>query len=165
MCPFRYFGVFQVILVFLVVKGTETDLSYASAIMNIGYQLCIRACLQESEWNITKYEQTLTYVWCTKRVNSTDTGRPVFQEYGSTRKFTGRPVFQIRVDPYFCGSTRIFSGRPVFLRVDPYNRADPYICGSTRIVTGRPVFYGSTCIYWSTRNIRVDPYFTGRPVS
>ena len=97
-------------------------------------------------------------MWCTKRVKSTDTGRPVFQKYGSTRKNTGRPV-NLRVDPYFCGSTRTYTGRPVFLRVDPY------ICGSTRIFTGRPVFYVSTCIYGSTRNIRVDPYFTGRPVS
>ena len=111
-------------------------------------------------------------LWCTKRVKSTDTGRPVFQKYGSTRKKTGRPV-NLRVDPYFrYGSTRIFAGRPVFLRVDPYFygstriiRVDPYYCGSTRIFTGRPVFYGSTCIYGSTRNIRVDPYFTGRPVS
>ena len=37
-------------------------------------------------------------LWCTKRVKSTDAGRPVFQKYGSTRKFTGRPVF-LRVDP------------------------------------------------------------------
>ena len=111
-------------------------------------------------------------IWCTKRVKSTDTGRPVFQKYGSTRKNTGRPV-NLRVDPYFrYGSTRIFAGRPVFLRIDPYFygstriiRVDPYFCGSTRIFTGRPVFYGSTCIYGSTRNIRVDPYFTGRPVS
>ena len=111
-------------------------------------------------------------LWCTKRVKSTDTGRPVFQKYGSTRKNTGRPV-NLRVDPYFrYGSTRIFAGRPVNIRVDPYFygsthiiRVDPYFCGSTRIFTGRPVFYGSTCIYGSTRNIRVDPYFTGRPVS
>ena len=121
-------------------------------------------------------------LWCTKRVKSTDTGRPVFQKYGSTRKNTGRPV-NLRVDPYFrYGSTRIFAGRPVNIRVDPYFygstriiRVDPYICGSTRIFTGRPVFYGSTCIlkYGSTRKytgrpvkIRVDPYFknTGRPV-
>ena len=26
------------------------------------------------------------YLWCTKRVKSTDTGRPVFQKYGPTRK-------------------------------------------------------------------------------
>ena len=64
----------------------------------------------------------------------------------------------IRVDPYFKNT-----GRPVKIRVDPYFRY-----GSTRIFAGRPVrpvFYGSTCIYGSTRNIRVDPYFTGRPVS
>ena len=112
-------------------------------------------------------------LWCTKRVKSTDSGRPVFQKYGSTRKNTGRPV-NLRVDPYFrYGSTRIFAGRPVNIRVDPYFygstriiRVDPYFCGSTR-----PVFYGSTCIYGSTRILRVDPYlkygstrkYTGRP--
>ena len=104
------------------------------------------------------------YVWCTKRVKSTVTGRPVFQKYGSTRKNTGRPV-NLRVDPYFrYGSTRIFAGRPVNIRVDPYFygstriiRVDPCFCGSTRIFTGRPVFYGSTCIYGSTR------VFAGRP--
>ena len=98
--------------------------------------------------------------------------------FGSTRKNTGRPVSEIRVDPYFCGSTRIFTVRPAIF------------FGSTRIFTGRPVFYGSTCIYGSTviygstRILRVDPYlkygssrkytdrkiygsthiFTGRPV-
>ena len=69
-------------------------------------------------------------------VPSTDTGRPVFQKYGSTRKNTGRPVFQIRVDPYFKNT-----GRPVFQKY-----------GSTRIFAGRLV------------NLRVDPYFYGRPV-
>ena len=94
----------------------------------------------------------LKCIWCTKRVKSTDTGRPVFQKYGSTRKFTGRPVF-LRVDPYICGSTCIFTGRPVFYE-------STCIYGSTRIFnTGRPVFYGSTRILNTGRpvNIRVDP--------
>ena len=137
---------------------------------------------------IIKSKIGLPVVWCTKRVKTTDTGRPVFQTYGSTRKNTGRPVnytstriygstriFELRVDPYFCGSTRIFTGRPVFkirvdpyftgrpvnasrpvkIRVDPYYtgrpdkiRVYPYFCGSTRIFTGRPVYlkYGSTRI-------------------
>ena len=97
-------------------------------------------------------------LWCTKRVKSTDTGRPVFQKYGSTRKNTGRPV-NLRVDPYFrYGSTRIFAGRPVFLRVDPY------FYGSTRIFAGRPVYfrvdpyiYGSTRILRVYLHLRVDP--------
>ena len=119
------------------------------------------------------------YLWCTKRVKNTDTGRPVFQKYGPTRKNTGRPV-NLRVDPYFrYGSTRTSAGRPVNIRVHPYFyrstriiRVDPYFCGSTRIFNtyikirvdpyfknaGRPVKYGSTC------NLRVDPYYTGRPV-
>ena len=56
------------------------------------------------------------YLWCTKRVKSTDTGRPLFQKYGSTRKDTG--------DPYFT-SLLAFTGRTVKyestynLRVDP----------------------------------------------
>ena len=108
---------------------------------------------------------TPTVLWCTKRVKSTDTGRPVFQKYGSTRKNTGRPV-NLRVDPYFrYGSTRIFAGRPVNIRVDPY------ICGSTRIFTGLLAFTGRPVIYGSTRILRVDPYlrygstreYTGRP--
>ena len=134
-----------------------------------------------------------SFIWCTKRVKSTETGRPVFQKYGSTRKNTGRPV-HIRVDPYFrYGSTRIFAGRPVYLRVDPYFtgllaftgrpviygsthilRVDPYLkYGSTRIYTGRPVKIrvdpyfkntGRPVKYGSTCNLRVDPYYTGRPV-
>ena len=130
-----------------------------------------------------------TFLWCTKRVKSTDTGRPVFQKYGSTRKNTGRPV-NLRVDPYFrYGSTRNFAGRPVNIRVHPYFRygstriirVDPYICGSTRILRVDPYLkYGSTRKYTgrpvkirvdpylkkygSTRKIRVHVQFTGRPV-
>ena len=79
-------------------------------------------------------------VWYTKRVKSTDTGRSVFQNYGSTRIVAGRPVY-LRIHPYVTGLLA-FTGRPVCY-------------GSTRILnTSRPV------------NILVDPYFknTGRPV-
>ena len=109
---------------------------------------------------VTMCSVYLNILWCTKRVKSTDTGRPVFQKYGSTRKNTGRPV-NLRVDPYFrYGSTRIFAGRPVF-----QIRVDPYFYGSTRISdTGRPVFlrvdpyiYGSTRILRVYLHLRVDP--------
>ena len=98
--------------------------------------------------------QTLDRVWCTKRVKSTDTDRPVFQKYGSTRKSTGRRV-NLRVDPYFrYGTTRIFAGRPVNIRVHPQvygwtriTRVDPYFTGLLACL-GRPVIMSK---------IRVDP--------
>ena len=147
----------------------------------------------ESAFEVAFIQVLFKSIWCTKRVKSTDTGRPVFQKYESTRKNTGRPV-NLRVDPYFrYGSTRIFAGRPVYLRVHPYFtgllaftgrpviygstrilRVDPYLkYGSTRKYTDRPAKYGSTrsskytgrpVKYGSTCNLRVDPYYTGRPV-
>ena len=47
-------------------------------------------------WDEARYLHPIDYclyLWCTKRVKSTDTGRPLFQQYGSTRKYTGRSVF------------------------------------------------------------------------
>ena len=104
-------------------------------------------------------------------------------EYTVTRRTYGVPRGSrepIRVDPYFKNTGRPVKIRPVNLRIDPYFRygsthkstrrpvnilVDPYF-------TGRPVFYWSTCIYGSTRMIRVDPQicgltrkYTGRPVS
>ena len=70
-------------------------------------------------WGEARYLHPIDYclyLWCTKRVKSTNTGRPYF-------KNTGRPV-KIRVDPYFT-SLLAFTGRTVKyestynLRVDP----------------------------------------------
>ena len=47
-------------------------------------------------WGEARYLHSIDYclyLWCTKRVKSTDTGRPLFQKYGSTRKYAGRSVF------------------------------------------------------------------------
>ena len=46
-------------------------------------------------WGEARYLHPIDYclyLWRTKRVKSTDTGRPLFQQYGSTRKYTGRSV-------------------------------------------------------------------------
>ena len=93
------------------------------------------------------------YLWCTKRVKSTDTGRPAFLKYGSPRKNTGRPV-NIRVDPYFTGLLA-FTGRPVIYGSTRILRVDPYLkYGSTRKYTG---LYGSTRILRVYLHLRVDP--------
>ena len=46
-------------------------------------------------WGEARYLHPIDYclyLWCTKRVKSTDTGQPLFQKYGSTRKYTDRTV-------------------------------------------------------------------------
>ena len=68
------------------------------------YRSTIR-CKLSSDWSI--------YFTIYMEYGSTCILKRVTQKYGSTRIFTGRPVFQIRVDPYIYGSTRIFAGRPV----------------------------------------------------
>ena len=63
-------------------------------------------------WGEARYLHPIDYclyLWCTKRVKSTDTGRPLFQKYGSTLKDTGRSVFY--------QSTRIY-GSYSKIRVD-----------------------------------------------
>ena len=63
-------------------------------------------------WGEARYLHPIDYclyLWCTKRVKSTDTDRPLFQKYGSTRKYKGRFVFY--------QSTRIY-GSHSKIRVD-----------------------------------------------
>ena len=70
-------------------------------------------------WGEARYLHPIDYclyLWSTKRVKSTDTGRPLFQKYGSTRKYTGRSVFY--------QSTRIY-GSYSKIRVDINLRVDP----------------------------------------
>ena len=63
-------------------------------------------------WGEARYLHPIDYclyLWCTKRVKSSDTGRPLFKKYGSTCKYTGRSVFY--------QSTRIY-GSYSKIRVD-----------------------------------------------
>lgn len=87
------------------------------------------------------------YLWCTKRVTSTDTSRPIFQKYGSTSGFTSRPVNPSRPVKY--GLTCKYTCRPVFLQVDPY-------------YTGRPEFLRVDLLIIQVDpnfDLRVDPYW------
>ena len=92
-------------------------------------------------WGEARYLHPIDYclyLWCTKRVKSTDTGRPLFQKYGSTLKYTGRSVFyqstriygsysKIRVDISFTGRPVLYMGRPVFSLKETVRSEDGFI--------------------------------------
>ena len=104
------------------------NLIFFCSAISLGLPEVLKKKKKTKMWGEARYLHPIDYclyLWCTKRVKSTDTGRPLFQK-------SGRPV-NIRVDSY-CTSLLAFTGRTVKYE-STYN-----LRGRPLLYMGRPVF-------------------------